>query len=464
MQTPAGFDLQRFAQERNIVVTALSKDPRRFAATMYQEKASGLLGFGDKETFSPYLTTNEDSLCCLIGKAGENLEQLPKICSVAVVDPLGSGKQGQIYKITVADQKFVIKTREVNSLFLSYSEEPPTAVKELQSRKEEIALCLYRDLTSTKYLGLDEFTNEVIIGFLLDAVYQNYAKASGLKGYIKHYSATICNQKRKKFGVNFLEFADRGDLFKFVRDPSNAAYLEGRDFQESGTGAQVKTFRLYVFTRSALIDLLKQIVANLHFLQETIQFTHGDLKMLNILVRSEDTSINYNGMTHTSDLSFKIADFGRSSMTLKLGDSGTRIYNRLAIAETYLGVVGFKPSVGTFFNQPYYEVDYNITASLIARLRHMGVPFYRSWDTYTFLLSLLTMPEVFYVVFTDPTIQAAIWDPMWFPEDSSRMFLKLQKAVTDRKEPSFSNTVDMLKGSRLKCQGTGILFEHVKNL
>lgn len=461
-QVPAeqhDFDLARFSAEQSNVIRALHANPRTFAATMYQEKTSGVLGLGDKETFSPYLGTNEQSLCCMVGKTDVKLEDQPKICAYAEVDKFtDGGREGETYTVKVR-KTYVIKSREVPSLFIRYSEEPSATLKVIQGQRNEMAMCMYRDITVMKFLASDSFTNEMLIGFLINTIYQQSGSKYGLNGYIKHYSATICNQGRRTYGINFLEYADQGDFTQFINDSQSAAYLEPLTVSEDG-----KSFRLQTLTASAVIDVVKQIAANLVFVQEVAQFNHSDLKMANVLVSTERTAINYKGMSHTSDLSFKLADFGKSSMSANLEVGKVRIYSRLATADIYFAAVGFKPKVGTKYNEAYYEVETYITIRLLAQLRHMGIPFYHSWDTYTFLLSFLMIPSVFYRVFTDPRLKAAIWDPMWFPEESSKMFTQLQSAVQKRKDPSYDNVVSILKGSKLKCRGTEIFFESVKTL
>jgi hypothetical protein len=112
-----------------------------------------------------------------------------------------------------------------------------------------------------------------------------------------------------------------------------------------------------------IIDMVKQV-----------EFNHGDLKAANVLVSAEPSRGNYQGLSWNSDLSFKLADFAKSSLTIRTStNERVRLFNYSSSAETYL-------SIGTNFN-----------VSALAQIRHMGLPYYFSFDLYT----LMIIPEIF---------------------------------------------------------------------
>ena len=68
------------------------------------------------------------------------------------------------------------------------------------------------------------------------------------------------------------------------------------------------------------------------------------------------------------------------------------------------------------------------------------------------------MPEAFYLVFTNDQLKRHIWDPLWFPDQISNVFSKLEAAVVNGKKPNYANVIDVLKGEQLKCSATDIMF------
>ena len=190
-------------------------------------------------------------------------------------------------------------------------------------------------------------------------------------------------------------------------------------------------------------------------------FNHGDLKIENILVANQSTSFSYENMTHSSNITFKLSDFERSSMTLDRGKKATaiRMYNRNPRLAATLKVFAFDPKINKQFGELYYQVEANLDATSYARIRHMGVPYYSSWDTYTFIVSLLSLPQVFFPVFTDPTLKRILFDDMFFAEDTTRIYNGIFKAVRSGNTLTMDQILKLLRNSKLKCEATETLFD-----
>ncbi len=219
----------------------------------------------------------------------------------------------------------------------------------------------------------DDFANQTILHMLIDQVLRAYTNVN----YVYQYDAFICgNQGRLRYqkdnigyiGYNIMEIANRYDL---------STYLE--------------SFRTPL-TLTIVDDILIQVLSPLQILQQPeYAFIHGDLKAKNVFVHENpDHSIIY-----------KIADYDKSSITWR----GIRIYNR---GGKYTAEAGKTASeaVGSFVNYASYIVNpisingvdyYQIPSSSTAQIaiRHNPIPFYSSYDIYTFLFSLMMEP-VFY--------------------------------------------------------------------
>ena len=438
-------DFTKFENEKRNLLIALAEDPQRFAGIFYVERSSGFLN-SRKETFSSYLTFNQPQLCCIVNQTCKN-----NIITV------GSGKEGDVSLMTLPDsRRFVIKTREVSSLSLTYSKIPPSPVF---GANVNIS-CLTRNLDNQSFLGCDDFTNELLIGFIIDSIYNTSGgTSSGLKGFARHYAATICNNNDKKYGLNIISYSDLGDINQFIGLGPVEKYKEMKDFNLGVEGI----IRQNVLTVTTILDIFKQLIANLHFIIFKADYTHSDLKSGNVTLKTEKTNINYNGMTHTSDFTVKIIDFGRSSIRVKLDEkSSLRVYNRNILAETLLNVVPFKPQIDSYFNEPYYIINNVANFVTLSQIRNTGFSFYSSFDIYTVFVSLFCLPGIFYQLFTSPTLKSATFDLMFFPDDLTTIYSRIYSTVKNRIQPGYDRILTILDGIKLKCRLTSILFDALK--
>ena len=258
-----------------------------------------------------------------------------------------------------------------------------------------------------------------------------------------------------------IEYADLGDIENLVRNPLSGEFREAQEFTNQ-TGNIIK---LNALKPAVIIDIFKQLIANLEFLHQQVEFNHGDLKANNILIQSTSSRGSYKGLTWNSNFTLKIADFGKSSLTI-VDDSGQRVrlFNYSSSSETYLSVFPFYPAIDVQFSEPYYLIDTNTNLSTLARLRHMGIPYYFSFDSYTFVISMLLIPEIFFPVMSNKTLRQVIWDNLWFQDDYSLAWNRVYTAIQQGKANSYSVILDILNGLKLKCQANNILLEGLKTL
>lgn len=445
----ATYDLTKMEKERTSLIENLNRNPRTFTLTIYN-KSSGTLA-------SPYLSVNNSEICCLI--RGEqfkelNYNNLPPVCNVGQIAQLNeTGKTSQPYLLTIGDKKFVLKIMRSKDPFIEYITKPPSSTKNITPGS-----CNYKDLKDYSYIASDEFTNEYLIGYLLDFVFKQYS--GGLKNYVTFYTATICASKTlfktNNYNIIMMEYCDLGSLNNIGLTLPFAPYLEPTKFNSDGIITNIN-----VIKSDVLLDIFKQTITSLDFLQDKLQFVHGDLKTRNILLKNEKYSATYRGITINSPFTVKLADFGKSSMTMLLTDQQKpyRFYNYDSLASKYFIFTSFNPKINVANAENYYLIDNVTTSTLYAEFRHMGIPFYQTFDTYTFIISLLLIPEIFRAVFktefgVNNMIKPLIWDPLWFPDDVSTVYNALRISIKNGDENSMGTILSILKNIKLKCNIT----------
>lgn len=446
------FNFTKFENDKRNLLLALSQDPRRFAIVLYVERITGIFS-RVRETFSNYITTNYQPLCCLIGAAFNATK-----CPDMEVTECGVGKEGNVCLVNINSNKYVFKTRVLPTLDLRYSNTAPTPLITGPSLSPS---CISRDVANQSYLSCDDFTNEFLIAYIMESIYTlSGGTTAGLKGFAKHYTVTVCDVPNStlRYGLNLIEYSDLGDVVKFINTGPLDVYKELKEFS-TGTS----TIRQQVLTVATILDISKQLIANLHFLQLTADYTHGDLKANNVTVKTEKVNINYLGMTHSSNICVKLIDFGRSSIRVNLdGTQHLRVYNRNFLGESLLSILPFRPSSENFFNEPYYTINDISNLAVLSRIRNSGSSFYTSFDTYTVFTSLLCLPGIFYQVFGSNTLRNNIFDIMFFPDDTTKMFDRIRNAAENRVPPSYDNVLTILNGIKLKCRLTSLLFDSLK--
>jgi serine/threonine protein kinase len=444
-----------FKQGIDNLINALHQNPNQFASNLYLEETTGPFWNRQSQITSPYLKTNNDTLCCLAGISSSPVK--PKLCEISKVTPLThQGKESDTYLVESGrrsqPQRYILKVYNLDHFEVFFSDAP--RIPPIWSTQ-----CFYPDVTNLSYLGTDTFTNEFLIGFILqDLYFQPPSNFSRLDGVITFLNATVCNTDKKK-GVIFMEYANLGDIIDLVQDPLNSEFRNTQDFRDQvGNPIQLKSLK-----SSVIVDIFKQIVANLDFLHSELEFNHGDLKANNILVQSKTSQGNYQGLTWNSNFTVKLADFAKSSLTI-VDDNmkKVRLFNHSKYADTYLRLFPFTPSLGNQFNEPYYIIDATTNLSALTHIRHAGVPIYFSWDSYTINISLLLIPEVFYPVMSDNRLRSVLFDNLWFPDEYSEIWNRLHTAVQQRKSNSYNIILDILRGLKLKCRANSILLEGLK--
>ena len=503
---PTDFNLGKFDKQRRSILTRLIENPRNFSKNIY--KTERKKRFSKKTLKTNYHDTVEDpDLCCLISKfliaAQTEEEILISSCLFSEVsenedlneDLKRSGLTNvKLYNIQ-GRKNYLLRTYPNVKVRTNFSLNPPTKLTSIISVKLELAnssniskrnifdKCLYPDYKRMVYFGSDPFTNDYLIGFTLRMIYDaSVRKNIKLNGYVKYHGATVClkrsstevvgervrplrSSKGSKYnntGTILTEKLSSNNLSDYIKIKSNVI---ARTDDES----------INVLPKKKVIDIFKQMIANLSFLQTNLAFVHGNMTTDSIFISDEISNISYNKMKHKSNITLKIGNYESSSL-ITLSKKGyfapgekkdiLRIFRSDSTANKYLKITPFKPEIDEYFGQPIYVINDTFNAQTYAKLRNMGFPYYLSIDTYFFIISMFLHKEVFYAVFFDEELSLFLFDSMFFQDDKTKVFRRIEKIVnsSSKNKHDISNILKVLKGIKLRCLATERLFFLVKKL
>lgn len=432
------------------VIRELALNPIEISNQFYLLKRNGYL-------YSSYIPVDDPTICCLAkpglpaksqssGKSGPYCSSNTNLSELATM-----GKVGKTYSLILEDGTTVI-VKITNGISPNIS----VADRTIDVNHCEVGCLLPLPTKDLIYLATDEFTNETLIAYGIDTLYTAYGFPTG-NTYIKHIDAGLCsNGSDTLSGINIMEYANYGDLSNITKNKELDIYREEYSFRDTRNN----NFTIIGLKTEYILNIIKQVLSTIYFLQSTGNFIHGDLKVANVLLSSQSNNSNYKGLNLNAPFTIKIADFGKSAITLQFkGTEPFRLYNRDRLAEAYLEFIPFKPKTGVTFGQKYYILDSFLNVQVYAQSRHLGIPFYSSYDIYTFIVSMFMVPEFYYKLISDKVLIETVWNPLWFPDEASKVLSRISNYVKDGKTPSFDNTISILKGIRLKCELISILME-----
>lgn len=326
------------------------------------------------------------------------------------------------------------KVSRIGNLSMTLRKESPgLAIFELKIKGK----CGYPSL-NIDYLGCDEFTNEMIIGAILTRLDIPT---------IKYYTSTVC----KKECLKPTDFGCVREGIHFIEEAMPLAKINLTEKIKVLDTLSWKNeyFVIEGITKQALGNIISQVVILLDYLQE-FYFNHGNLGLSSLYYIDEEIDIDYRGIEFTSPFTVKLGNFNKSSLTLEGKKGPLRIYNRSWLADRYLYIAPFDPLISQddiTEKEPFFILDELFNASTFNRSQHMGLLFYLAFDTYSFFISLLTLPKFYYPFFE---YYNDLWEILWF--ESPRVKERVYKNIG--KELTLEDIINTLKGIRLRCDVT----------
>jgi hypothetical protein len=100
------------------------------------------------------------------------------------------------------------------------------------------------------------------------------------------------------------------------------------------------------------------------------------------------------------------------------------------------------------------------------RLRMLGVPYYKSYDVYMFLVSFFLQPQHFYLLTSYPKIKEEIWNEAMFshsPKSGEEVYKRIKRTIRKhygtQKLLGTGVLIDILRNISLKCDVTTPLLD-----
>lgn len=424
-----------------------------------------LEGLPMKITDIPFIPYNDPNICCLLDKInGSN--KINNACNRVIVKALGpKGKIGTPYIIVNEEltddirNTLVVKISKIKKLHSTYSSSPSTALNFFTASRDKTNKCLSNiELKNIRYIASDEFTNETLISYVLNYLITQYQIPLL---FVRHYQSGICGENNNLFGLNIMENCNLGSLDSTLNHPLFKNNLQQHQINDNG-----RQFISSLVNKDIIFQIFTQIVIGLDILQSYLAFISGDLKVSNIFLKSEPIDINYIGIKLKSQFTCKIADYGKSSCMLYKSDgTAIRFYNDSSLANAYLTIHPFTDNIDIIDNNYFYSINYPFTSQLYTRTRHMGIPFYHSFDYYTVLVSTLTIPHFYYMFFSDNNLINIFWTDIWKDNDDSiEAMNRIHQFVLEKKGQNMSDAINILKGLKLKCDAIKLVIKNLINI
>lgn len=309
-------------------------------------------------------------------------------------------------------------------------------IKIMQNVYNNVLIKMYKpiiktkQITHTKTVEFDEFTNDYLIGYFIDY----HLKKHNMKNYVIYYTSSIYDNK----GIILMEYCDMGTL-KDIMDNNNNNN-----------------------NSDCLNDVLLQVITTLYVLQTEIGFIHGDLKVDNIFVSHQQTNYNVKNISVKSDVTYKIADYGKSSIVLNNNNMLLKIYNKNKLANIFHAICSDKIIINMIKIHPNGEYYYKfnmIVPIIYVYYRHSNVTILQTYDVYVFMISLCLVPGIFDVIISNEYLKSTFWATLWFPEDLDRAQDIITKHLIDKTDNSMHNIIKILCNLKLKINITNNIME-----
>ena len=483
----------------NFVVPQLSDLIEKFVEEG-QSAIVELYQFNKDNVYSEHISNVAFGLCCiklapkntLPVKKGKKKEDITSFCQVTGVKLSEGGKHGVPYITNFNNKDKLIKVSKdiIITKPKNWGKLPPADIKALMNlpltKRRELSICwLPDDYTETIYISLDEFTNETLIAGMIDYMWRtskhSYLAADFFYPYVKHESAAICGdnitlgdinytkQNKNMSGINLMEYCNMGNLADLPDSyPEYYGKIKYDDLEHPiFESKKYKPVYEQILQDNIARAILFHVIYAFHFLHTTLNFNHGDAKISNVFLQKYkgDTEIAWKENLISAPFCAKLADYGKSSATLQTDKGPVRLFWEPDSTVTTLFRDSQKkihPFVPKVRNDTYETTDAS-TVVVYNRLRMMGIPYYKSYDVYMFLVSFFLQHQNYYTLISYPNFRKAVWDTMWshHPESGILVENRIKKLIrTKYKTKELLGTgilIGVLKNTQLACNITGKL-------
>lgn len=406
--------VDRAGAVRNIIYGELTTgDVDYFIGRMYRKNGN--------ELKSDTININDNKLCCVMNTKGA--------CIKSNIKYVGSGRIGDVFSVTSENKTYVIKAVKFNNVLMKKRNIDKSDIKNI---------CEFPDIKDYQYISCDEFTNEFMNGILIS--YLTEHMKLNFNPFIKYYGVYICGDSTKEDTVS-------SDITGYILE----------EYADYGNLEQLKDLNV-----NTVDGIMMQVIFGLDFLKRTQYFNHGDLKPANVLLMRKEMSGDYDGIHFKCPYTVKITDFDKSSITVNNKKGKIRIYNNSLFSNNFLTLSPFKQNIKLFGGKRYYKFSTISHHSKYSYIRHMGIPFYMSYDIYTFIISFMLVPGVYDIVMNNEVLKSSYWDTLWVENESKMRKLVSKEVEKKRVHISYNTTIDLINDVKLKCDLVGDIIKAIK--
>jgi serine/threonine protein kinase len=347
-----------------------------------------------------------------------------------VLTPLAKSKGGDVYLLTHTNSSTNEKKQYVQKT-LGYN----NAIKVKEAKQDLKNACFQDEATCFRLLGSNGFVNEYLVGVIVKTCLENNNLGFWA---MKYYGA-------------FIE-GDKGNILmeKVTGDCSTIPNI----------------------TPKTIVSLLLQLCSGLDCLKRHAMFSHNDLKLKNLFFKHRKKQPKgWPSQIPWDNIVIKFADFDKSSCVLsESGQPGNINNNKLFIYPVGNKLAENAPQCffakKTVNKQKMYTISNKVMhqETIALNCRHSGGPFYKSFDLYVFLVSLLLNKKFAKVLLNNSELYSACYDPLIKNDTKFKnKIVEKLKFETDETRNSVNTAFDVLNGVNLPCNGIQSLHETLTN-
>jgi hypothetical protein len=188
------------------------------------------------------------------------------------------------------------------------------------------------------------------------------------------------------------------------------------------------------------------------------------MKIRNIFVNNDSCTVKYREQEFSFPFTCKIADYGKSGMAYRSGDSIVRVYNHNPLASVYTNVFdGSDPTT----KADSFVVDHFTDAQFYVKYRHMGAPYYYDLDVYMAIISFMLhidFHQAMFVVY--PEIGAMLMEILWISDKDREDINSRLKAAYKSPEKLYrtGTCIAMLRKVRMKINVYQLLLPRLASM
>jgi len=462
--------LEQFYKDRNHVLDLLKYDSNSLADTLWTSKSilckddSCIFNMG--KCLSNYIEDkiNNNSTTDIM----LNYYVCPQCKNMKRIVDFSKTKIGEPFLIECGDlvgKQMIIKEYDVSKLYLIKEDIPRSVNKILMNRSIiDLVKCSFnscdvnamktiKKYKEAKYLGLDKFTNNILINWYL----QENLRKQGIDNIKNMYISYICNGE----GYSLYEHSEIGYIKDFQKFPN----LLSHSGKPSPTA---KADDRHPIKYDVVQGIIVQLFGLLHVLRK-YDFSHGEPTTKNISFFNQPISYLLDGAHINSPITMKINNFSHSGITIKSNSKNLRLYSKSLIAEHELNKRIYNPIIiqNNNTNEYYYKIKNpknSVKESvLFMYVQHLGIPLYQaSFDGYAFLINLMAESSFYSTVVNDKKL-LKFWNSLWLPEEIKIINQRL--SLLHDSPLSFQNineTLTILSNLNLRCNMIDFAWNQIK--